>query len=318
MGCDGEVREATPRRWPRCASMRGAPLRCQAMTDSNLDTGQAHDSEGSRTPPGSVAAVGSIGTSGAATLAERLGVGAYTLRVVEVVALAHTVRRLRVGATEEGALTGFSFQPGQDLMLDVARQGERTVRRRYTIRRFDPGRELIDLDFVLHGEGPAARWAAQAGPGTCFEAIGPRGKVSLDPEATWHLFVGDDAFVPAVGAMLDALPPGCRAVAVLEVDSTADARSLGKDMRGDDQITVRFVERADRPVGQTQGLLDALDAIDAPPEQRHCYVAGEHHVVVAVRKALAAKGFAAHEVSPKAYWRLGQANAEHGEPADDR
>jgi NADPH-dependent ferric siderophore reductase len=288
------------------------------MTDSNLGTGQPHDTKGSRTPPVGVAAVGSIATSGAATLAERLGVGAYTLRVAEVVELAPTVRRLRVGATEEGALSGFSFQAGQDLMIDVGHQDERTVRRRYTIRRFDPARELIDLDFVLHGEGPAARWAAKAGPGTCFEAIGPRGKVSLDPDATWHLFVGDEAFVPAVGAMLDALPPGRRAVAVLEVDSSADARALGQEMGGGDGITLRFVERSDRPVGQAQALLDALDAIEVPPEPRHCYVAGEHHVVVAVRKALAAKGFAAQEVSPKAYWRLGQANAEHGEPAGDR
>jgi NADPH-dependent ferric siderophore reductase len=302
------------------ALVRASPLRCQAMTDPDLETpgGGPPASDGARTAPDSVGVVRSIETSGGAALAERLGVGAYVLQVVEVVDLAPTVRRLRVGSTPEGALRGFAFEAGQDLMIDVARQNERTVRRRYTIRRFDPERQLVDLDFILHGDGPAALWAGQAGPGTRFEAIGPRGKVSLDPDATWHLFVGDETFVPAVGAMLDALPEGRQAVAVLEVDSAADARSLGEDMRGGHGIVVHFVERAGRPVGQAAALLDVVTSIDVPPLSRHAYVAGEHHVVGEVRRALAAQGLAAEEVSPKAYWRLGQANADHGEPDRDR
>jgi len=203
-------------------------------------------------------------------------------------------------------------------MIDVARQDERTVRRRYTIRRFDPERQLIDLDFVLHGDGPAAQWATQAVPGTRFEAIGPRGKISLDPVAAMHLFVGDETFVPAVGAMLDALPEGRRAVAVLEVDSAADARSFGDELRNGDGVAVQFVERAGHSAGRALALLDALDAVGVSPESRHAYVAGEHHVVADIRKELAERGFAPNEVSAKAYWRLGQANAEHGEPVGDR
>jgi NADPH-dependent ferric siderophore reductase len=295
--------------------MRVPPLRCQSMTAPEFGTpSQPNDDERSQTPP---AMPGSIGTSGAAALAERLGVGAYTLHVLEVVNLAPTMRRLRVGA-EGGALAGFSFEAGQDLMIDVARQDERTVRRRYTIRRFDPERQLLDLDFVLHGDGPAAQWATQAAPGMSFEAIGPRGKISLDPVATWHLFVGDETFVPAVGAMLDALPEGGRAVAVVEVDSAADARSLGDDLRSGNGIAVQFVERGNRPAGRALALLDALDVVDFPPESRHAYVAGEHHVVGEIRKQLAERGFAPTEVSRKAYWRMGQANAEHGEPTGDR
>jgi NADPH-dependent ferric siderophore reductase len=289
------------------------------MDDSEFDTpSQPKGNEGSQTPPARLALAGSIGTSSAAALAERLGVEAYSLQVVEVMNLAPTMRRLRVGTAEGRGLAGFSFEPGQDLMIDVARQNERTVRRRYTIRRFDPERQLLDLDFILHGDGPAAQWATQAVPGTTFEAIGPRGKISLDPVATWHLFVGDETFVPAVGAMLDALPDGYRAVSVLEVDSAADAGSFGDDLRGGDGIAVQFVERSGHPVGQALALLDALDVIDLPPESRHAYVAGEFHVVGEIRKKLGKMGFAPNEVSPKAYWRLGQANAEHGEPAGDR
>jgi NADPH-dependent ferric siderophore reductase len=250
-------------------------------------------------------------------LAKRLGIGAYELEINEIMDLAPSVRRIRVGAAAGDTLAEFSFQAGQDLMLDVERDGESTTRRRYTIRRFDRARQLIDLDVVLHGEGPAARWAANATPGCRLGAIGPRGKVTLDQDATWHLFVGDETFVPAVGAMLDALGSGGRAVAVLEVDSAEDARGLRADFVGGDGIIVRFLERKDRPVGDASALLTALSEIDTPSDSRHAYVAGEHRVVGAIRKALASYGFTNDEVSPKAYWRLGQANADHGEPTSD-
>ncbi len=45
------------------------------------------------------------------------------------------MQRLRLTAPE---LAGFAFAPGQDVMLLVAADGDRPVRRRYTIRALDP------------------------------------------------------------------------------------------------------------------------------------------------------------------------------------
>jgi NADPH-dependent ferric siderophore reductase len=284
---------------------------------TNLDSGipdQSASVQADRLRP---AKVGSLGASSTTSLAERLGIGAYSLEVMDVVDLAPSMRRLRVGASDGSTLAGFSFEAGQDLMLDVGHEGERTIRRRYSIRRFQAAEQLLDLDVVLHGEGPAARWATSAGRGTRLEAIGPRGKATLDPNATWHLFIGDETFVPAASAMLEAVSPECRAVALLEVDSDADARAFDADLSGGESSSVRFVVRRGRPVGQAADLLEALEGINIPSSLRHVYVAGEHHVVAAIRKALAARGFDGSEVSPKAYWRLGQANAEHGEPRSD-
>jgi len=39
--------------------------------------------------------------------------------------------------------------------------------------------------------------------------------------------------------------------------------------------------------------------------------------VLRLRKALAARGLAPEQISPKAYWGRGRANASHGEPAKD-
>lgn len=296
-----------------------APVTLHSMTGLNsASADQPGNDRDQNSPAAAVPAVGSIGTSATTALAERLGLGAYALEVVEVVDLAPSMRRLRVGAAGGTTLDGFTCEAGQDLMIDMAHQGERTIRRRYTIRRYDPAVELIDIDVVLHGEGPAARWAADATPGTQLDAIGPRGKVTLDPDATWHLFVGDETFAPAVGAMLEALDPSERAVAILEVDSAAEAKAIQSDLGRGDLAPIHFVERNGTPVGQAPALVAALEGIEFPPVARHGYIAGEHHVVRAIRAALIERGFAAEEISPKAYWRLGQANAEHGEPTSDR
>src|SRR3989304_3618452 len=42
---------------------------------------------------------------------------------------------------------------------------ERPVSRTYTSRRWRPDALELDVDFVLHGEGPGASWAQRARPG---------------------------------------------------------------------------------------------------------------------------------------------------------
>ena len=44
--------------------------------------------------------------------------------------------------------------------------------RSYTARRQDPDAGEVEIDFVLHGDGPAAAWAAAAAPGTPLGVAG--------------------------------------------------------------------------------------------------------------------------------------------------
>ncbi len=44
------------------------------------------------------------------------------------------------------------------------------------------------------------------------------------------------------------------------------------------------------------------------------YLAGEAKVVLALREVLTGRGLAQDQLSPKAYWGRGKANADHGEP----
>jgi NADPH-dependent ferric siderophore reductase len=191
----------------------------------------------------------------------------------------------------------------------VARLDGRIVRRRYTIRDLDPSTATVTLDVVLHGAGPGARWVAGAAPGDRIEAIGPRGKVVVDPEADWHLFVGDEAFMPAAMAMAASVAPTA-ATSILEA-AAADVAALD----GQSGTDVRWVTRpAGRPVADGTGLLAALAAWTPGAGRGHVYVGGEARVVGTLRQALVERGLAAEQLSAKAYWRAGAANADHGEP----
>src|SRR5215469_18039 len=113
------------------------------------------------------------------------------------------MQRIELAAAE---LDGFSYRPGQDVMLLVAVDGRRPVRRRYTIRYLDHARQVLTIDVVRHGDGPGEQWVRSARPGDRIEGIGPRGKITTSLDADWHLFLGDESAMPAVLTMTESLP----------------------------------------------------------------------------------------------------------------
>jgi NADPH-dependent ferric siderophore reductase len=198
-------------------------------------------------------------------------------------------------------------------MLLVGADGNRPVRRRYTIRALDPGTGRLAIDVVLHGDGPGERWVRAARPGTVIEGIAPRGKVSVVPAASWHLFVGDEAALPAVAVMAGALPAAAQGIVILEVPERADEQPVDTAAG----LSTTWLHRDGRPAGEPGELVRAVRAAQLPPGPGHAYLAGEARVVLALREALAARGLAPEQLSPKAYWGRGRANLGHGEPARD-
>ncbi|MST33611.1 hypothetical protein GHK86_12880, partial [Acidimicrobiaceae bacterium USS-CC1] len=155
--------------------------------------------QGSASSPGSAPRPVSPETT---ATAERLGAPALALRIVDVVDEAPALRRITV---EDPRLADVTWHPGQDLTLAIPGGGARSLKRRYTVRRLDHAAGTADLQVLLHGDGPGARWAAAVQPGDEVEAMGPRGKIWVRPDAAWHLFVGDEAYIPATFAMVESL-----------------------------------------------------------------------------------------------------------------
>jgi NADPH-dependent ferric siderophore reductase len=245
-----------------------------------------------------------------ALLARLPGTSSFDLEVRETLALTPSMRRLRCHAAGLGEL---AYEPGQDMMVAVP-VGNAHFRRRYTIRHLERPTEIVDLDIVVHGDGPGARWAQSATPGVRAEGLGPRGKITLSPEAQWHLFCGDEAGLPGFFAMIEALPPGQEAIALIEVDGPAD--ELSPDVGSDVNLSLRWLHRGDAEPGTATLLGPAVEELTLPAGRGHAYLAGELAVVAALRGHLATR-MDPDDLSPKAYWRRGVSNAAHGEPTRD-
>lgn len=233
--------------------------------------------------------------------AERLGATLFYLTVVEGITLTPSMRRV---VLRSDALEGFTYKPGQDVMLAMSTPEGATVRRRFTIRAYDPAAKTIAVHVVTHGKGPGSRWAMNAEPGSEIEGIAPRGKVFVVPGAQVHLFVGDETFLPAAVAMIESLPASAVARIVALVASSEDERPI----KSAASHATTWVHRA------TGGdLLAAVNDLD-PSGDARAYIGGEATLVRSVKDALVARGLAADRISAKAYWRADKSNAGHGEP----
>jgi len=232
------------------------------------------------------------------------------LRVVRNDLLTPAMQQVVLAAPE---LAGFGYRPGQDIMLMVDVDGDRPVRRRYTIRSVDPAQCLVTLGIVRHGDGPGERWVRAARPGDQIEGIGPRGKIFPSADAAWHLFAGDFSALPAFFAMAGSLPAEARVTIILEVPGPGDQQKLITEA----DTRMLWLHRGNRPAGDPSALAGAIADVPLPPGTGHAYLAGEAKLVLALRETLAARGMPADRTSPKAYWGLGKANAAHGEPAKE-
>jgi NADPH-dependent ferric siderophore reductase len=194
------------------------------------------------------------------------------------------------------AMRGVAIRPAQDVELLLRDRSGRRVKRRYTIRHARPDTGELDLDVLLHGEGPGAHWGATARAGDVVEFQGPRGKLELHP-APWHLLVGDESALPAVAAICSALPSPERAVAVVEVQDAADELPIDAE--------VRWVHRGGTPPGTADLLAAAVAEVEVPAGARG-YLLGETRAMVALRAVLEARGVAHDAIFVKGYWNIGR------------
>ena len=233
----------------------------------------------------------------------------HSATVVAATTLTPRMRRVTLACS---ALTGTVVRPAQDVELLLREQSGRRVKRRYTIRRFRSAAGELDVDVVLHGDGPGARWGATAQPGDSVEFQGPRGKLELRA-APWHLLVGDESALPAIAAIAEALPPAEPALAVLEIHDAAEQQPVGT-------ADVRWVHRTAAAPGAAPGGAELLGAALAglrPPEGARAYLLGESRAMIALRALVEAAGIAHENVFVKGYWNVGRPDRLAGRaPAD--
>jgi len=182
----------------------------------------------------------------------------------------------------------------------------RPVSRDYTPRRYDPDAGELDLEFVLHGDGPAAAWAAQARPGHYLGVAGPRGSFVIPREYDWHLLIGDETALPAIGRRLDELPPGARALAVIE--TRHPSARLALDSAAD--LSLQWVRRGTDVADGSSALERAVRRLVLPEGEGYAWAAGESGAIRRIRQHLVEeRGLDKSRVRAASYWRLGASGA---------
>lgn len=197
-------------------------------------------------------------------------------------------------------------EPGQTEPARPLPDGPRpTAMRTYTPLAVRPDVLEVDVDFVLHGEGPASTWAAQAQVGQVLYLMGPGPGYAVDVNVAQHLLVADDSALPAIETILAALPAGAAAHVLLEVISAAEERPLQSAAT----LTAQWLPRGADHRAAGQPLEAALRALPAIASDTKIYLACEAAAMRRIRQVLTGElGVHRKQIVGRGYWKLDTIN----------
>ncbi|MER6989716.1 siderophore-interacting protein [Saccharopolyspora hirsuta] len=198
-------------------------------------------------------------------------------------------------------------QPGQPMPLGRTRaevfalpREQQPRQRTYTVRRFDPQRQELAIDFVVHDhDGPGSTWAAQAAPGDQIVTVGPSPAYQPQPDADPLVLVGDETALPAMSAILEELPAEAKVRVFAEVADAAEEQSIDSAA----QVEWNWLHRDGVPAEQSTLLVDAIRAADLGPNP-HVWIGAEADVVHELREHCQRElGLDRRRLYALAYWR---------------
>jgi NADPH-dependent ferric siderophore reductase len=191
----------------------------------------------------------------------------------------------------------------------------RRLMRTYTPRRFDRDALELDVEFVLHGEGPASTWASHAAPGQRLMIGGPGRNYEVDTAAEWFVLAGDDSALPAICTILDVLPASKRALVFVEVPDRKEERPLATRA----QLLVTWLHRGEDETHAGRKLQDALRTLDLPPGEGRIYVGCESNAMRNIRRhLLLERKLDRAKIVTRGYWKVGETDhpdRDYGEDA---
>jgi len=189
---------------------------------------------------------------------------------------------------------------------------QRPVVRTYTPRRFDAESGTLEIQFVLHGEGPASEWAERAAARDRLGVAGPGGRFSLDETAAHWWIAGDESAIPAVGTLLEALPAHARADVHIEVAGADDEIAFASAAR-----TSVTWHRRRSPDAFGAELDEAARAAELADGAR-VWVACEAAAMRGIRRHFTReRGLPLNSLVTRGYWRIGEADHPDHDYGDD-
>ncbi|MBF8757051.1 siderophore-interacting protein [Pseudomonas guariconensis] len=229
------------------------------------------------------------------------------LQVLRVTDLTPRMRRITLGGAELQGFTSvgsddhikllFAQTPEEQQAIDARNLGRdggaRPTMREYTPRRIDLVANELDIDFVLHGDGPASTWAAQAAAGQTLDVAGPRASMVVPDIFDSYLLIGDETAIPAIGRRLEELPAGRQVLALIQIEDEQEQQPLPSKA----QVEVIWVRR------HQDDLLTMLEQLALPPGALYAWVALEKTLTRQAKALLLDKGVKDDALKAAAYWR---------------
>jgi NADPH-dependent ferric siderophore reductase len=193
-------------------------------------------------------------------------------------------------------------QSGGPSGLQWSEDEPRPAARDYTPRRFDASSLVVD--FVLHGDGPAASWARAAAAGDVIGQGGPRGSRVVSDDFDWYLLAGDETAIPSIARRLEELPASATAIVLVEIASPRERFGFETEA----QLELRWLERGDAPAGSTHLLDEAIAELPLDGDG-YAWVAAEAETARRLRSHLRTERGLPQEFSRvTGYWKLGAAD----------
>lgn len=220
-----------------------------------------------------------------------------TLTVSSTRNISPTLLRVTLQGDDLDTFVSASFDDHIKLFFPSA-DGD-AVMRDYTPRRFDNAAKELDIEFVMHGDGPAASWAVDAAPGKTLQIGGPRGSFIVPTAFDWHLLVGDETALPAIARRLEELPAGKQTIVIVEVEDAAS--EIKFETKAD--LKLVWLHRA-----TSKGLASALSELQKPAGEGYAWAAGEASSIGAFRQQLVqCWGMDKSRIRASSYWKGGAA-----------
>lgn len=203
----------------------------------------------------------------------------------------------------------FFPESGQELetiapQTDIPAQARtlRTRARVYTARSFDRENGELAIDFVLHEEGVASNWAANAQIGDRILLSGPRSHAVPPQDSTHLLLTADESALAALETVLESLPESQVGEVFVSIATPKEIRPLPTGPG----LVVTWVDRSSAGgslVGAVAGWRERICDVGSNPA---AWLAGELYETREVRQLLRADAdYGLERIQSFPYWRRG-------------
>ena len=161
---------------------------------------------------------------------------------------------------------------------------------------------------MLHGDGLASTWAAQAQVGETLTLAGPGGGMDIPNTLKTIVMLVDESAIPAAGVVLEALPAGCTPVIVCEVEDVHEKRSLSAKTEVEPTWLFRQEQAASPGIlleNHLPNVLASVKDLDSP----FWWIACEANAMRRMRSQLLnQQGVSKKRLVSRGYWKLATSN----------